>query len=189
MIKVNLLRDQTARARRTVAAVKPEVSRTGLLLLAIFGVLVLGMGSYWYYLDSQITTLTDRRDKLRVENERLKGLKKEIEKFEKLKKLRQGRIDIIEKLKDSQTGPVMLLNHVIQSIPRDSSLWLTLLEQKGERIQIAGFSLRSESIPDFMTNLAHSGLFTSVDLELLEEEKEAARFSLVCMTKRKAAAE
>ncbi len=146
MIKVNLLRDQTVRQRKAVAAVKPEVSRTGLLVLAVFGLLMLGLGSYWYYLSDQITKLTEKREKLKIENERLKGLKLEIDKFEKLKKVRQARIDVIEKLKESQTGPVLLLNRA-------------------------------------------SGHFSSVDLELLEEEKDAARFSLICMSKRKPGAE
>jgi len=185
MIKVNLLRDQTVRKQKAVAAVKPEVSRTGLLVLAVFGLLMLGLGSYWYYLSGQITNLTERREKLKIENERLKGLKLEIDKFEKLKKVRQARIDVIEKLKESQTGPVLLLNRVIQSIPRDSGLWLSLLDQKGDRVQIAGYALRGELIPDFMTSLGASGHFSSVDLELLEEEKDSARFSLICMNKQR----
>ena len=189
MIKVNLLRDQTARARKPALAVEPEVSRTGLLLVALFGVLALGIGASWYYLNGQITVLKDRQTKLRAESERLRGLKKEMEAFEKLKKLRQSKIDVIEKLKESQTGPVLLLNHVIQSIPRDSALWLTVLEQKGDRISVGGYALRGEAIPSFMTNLSVTGFFSSVDLELLEEEKDAARFSLVCMSKRKVAAE
>jgi Tfp pilus assembly protein PilN len=75
----------------------------------------------------------------------------------------------------------MLLNHVIQSIPPNSSIWLTLLDQKGDNIHITGYTLRSESIPDFMSNLAATNFFKSVDLELMEDTKEAAKFSLVCM--------
>jgi Tfp pilus assembly protein PilN len=187
MIKVNLLRDQTAHVRKPAVAVKPEVSRTGLIVLAIMGVTLVSLGSYWYYLDGEIKKFTEQRNTLRAENERLQALKKEVEKFEKLKKLRQMRIETIEKLKDSQTGPVLLLNHVIQSVPRERSLWLTSVDQKGDHVQVVGYAFASETIPDFMTNLSRTGFFNSVDLELMEEEKDATRFSLTCNTKKKKA--
>lgn len=189
MIKVNLLRDHTVSSRKT--SVTPSVSRMGLVLLAIFLVLVGGLGAYWYSVSREIASLTQTRKRLREENNRLQSLKKEIDKYQQLKQLQQSRIEVIEKLKEFQTGPVNLLNHLIQSMPRDSSLWLTLLDQKGERIVIRGYALRNEAIADFMSNLAATGFFRSVDLELLEndKDKEASKFSLICMGPRKLPAE
>ncbi len=187
MIKVNLLRDQTARVRKTF--VKPTVSRIGLIFLAIFLLAGGTMGGWTYYVQQKITAGTERREKLRVEEARLKTLKKEIVKFEKLKKQRQSRIDVIEKLKDDQTGPVLLLNTVIQSIPRDGVLWLTSLSQKADRIKIVGFTQHTEVIPDLMSNLAASGIFKTVDLESIESQKEASKFSLLCTSIKKPQAE
>jgi Tfp pilus assembly protein PilN len=178
MIKVNLLKDQTAQVRKTFA--KPTVSRTGLVFLAIF-VLIAGATATWYfYIQRQVTEGTQKREKLRLEEARLQKLKKEIEKYEKLKQLRQSRIDVIEKLKENQTGPVLLLNSVIQSIPRDGVLWLTSLSQKSGQIKIVGFTQNTEVIPDFMSNLMASGIFQAVDLESNDSQKEASKFSLVC---------
>jgi Tfp pilus assembly protein PilN len=179
MIKVNLLREQTVHVHKT--EVKSSNAVTALALLALFIVAAGGVGGWWYYIARETRTLTESRDKLRIENARLQGLRKQISEYEKLKRLGQSRIDVIEKLKEYQTGPVLLLNHVIQSIPRDSSMWLTLLDQKGDRIHITGYTLRNEAIPDFMSNLSATGFFKSVDLELLEDTKEAARFSLICV--------
>jgi Tfp pilus assembly protein PilN len=143
-------------------------------------------GGGWYYLHSQIGNLTGSRDKLRVENTRLQELRKQIDEYEKMKRERQSRIDIIEQLKVNQTGPVLLLNHVIQSIPTNAALWLTSLDQKGDQIRISGFTLRGESIPDFMSNLSATGFFRTVDLELYEDQlKEAAKFTLLCVSERK----
>ncbi|HYK91522.1 MAG TPA: PilN domain-containing protein [Acidobacteriota bacterium] len=183
MIRVNLLRDQTVRVRKTAA--RPTVSRMGLVTVAIFLVFIGGMGSYWYSVSREIGALTQTRDRLRRENDRLQGLKKEIEKYQSLKLIAQGRIEVIEKLKEFQTGPVSLMNHLIQSIPRDSSLWLTLVDQKADRIAIRGYAFRNEAVADFMTNLAATGFFKSVDLEVLESDKEASKFSLICITPRK----
>lgn len=187
MIKVNLLRDQTVRMRKTL--VRPNVSRTGLIFAALFLLGAGTMAAWTYIVYRQIDASSAKREKLRVEEARLKQLKLEIEKFEKIKQQRQNRINVIEKLKSGQKGPVLLLNSVIQSIPREGLLWLTALDQKAERVKIVGFTQNTEVIPDFMTNLMHCGLFQSVDLELIEAQQEASKFSLVCMTGKKAEAE
>jgi len=181
MIKVNLLKDQAVRTRKKSIA-KPSASRVGLLMTAVLILVGLGLGTSWYYLHTQIVSLTGSRDQLRLESVRLQGLKKQIDQFEKMKTERQSRINVIEQLKANQTGPVLLLNHVIHSIPTSAALWLTGLEQKGDQIRITGFTVRGETIPDFMSNLAATGYFKSVDLELYEDQqKDSARFALVCV--------
>jgi Tfp pilus assembly protein PilN len=179
MIKVNLLREQSAHDRPK--EITYSNAGTALAFLAIFAVVAGAVGGWWYYVAKDIKALTASRDKLRIEDTRLQGLKKQISEFENLKSQGQSRIDVIEKLKEYQTGPVLLLNHVIQSIPPNSSIWLTLLDQKGDKVHITGYTLRNESIPDFMSNLAATNFFKSVDLELLEDTKDAAKFSLVCV--------
>jgi Tfp pilus assembly protein PilN len=180
MIKVNLLRDQTAQPRKTIA--RPSASPVGLLMLAMLVLVGAGLGTAWYCLHNQMVILTSSRDRLRLESARLQGLKKQIDQFEKMKAERQSRIKVIEQLKANQTGPVLLLNHVIHSIPTSAALWLTGLEQKGDQVRITGFTARGETIPDFMSNLNATGFFKSVDLELYEDQqKDAARFALVCV--------
>jgi len=187
MIKVNLLRDQTVRARKQF--VTPSVSRTGLIFVAI-AVLAAGlMGAWTFYMHRQVQAGQEKEARLRIEVARLQELKKEIQKYEKLKQLRQNRIDVIEKLKSDQKGPVLLLNNVIQSIPRDGLLWLTSLTQNAESVKIVGFTQHQDTIPDFMTNLMTCGMFQSVDLENMESEKDASKFSLICITGKKTVAE
>ena len=187
MIRINLLRDQTLRVRKAV--IRPTVSRMGLVLAVIFTLVVVALGSWFYSVDRDIKVLAAKRDGLRIENDRLMSMKRELAEFEKLKRLRESRIEVIEKLKESQSDPVVLLNLVIRSIPRQPSLWLTTLEQQADRVQIVGFAERSEVIPDFMNNLTRSGFFKSVDLESIDEEADAAKFSLVCIHDRPARTE
>lgn len=187
MIKVNLLTDQTS--KRTKRMVTPEVSRGGLAIVAGFIVLVALIGGAWYWVSSEITRLEKKQTDLKAEAARLAVLKLEIDKYEQDKRLLEGRIEIIEKLKENQSGPLLLINHLIQSMPSDGTLWLTLLDQKGDRVQIKGLSVRSEAVPDFMSSLGRTGYFKTVDLELLEDDRDTARFSLLCITTRKAVAE
>jgi Tfp pilus assembly protein PilN len=180
MIKVNLLKDPTARMHK--AFVKPTVSRAGLAFVAIIVLVAGGMGAWYYILNTQAKNLTEKRNKLRIEEARLTELKKELTKFEEISRQRQNRIDVIEKLKQQQTGPVLLLNHVLHSIPRNRLLWLTSLTQKDNNVKVVGYAQQIEAIPDFMTNLAETGFFISVDLEGIESQKDASRFSLLCMS-------
>jgi Tfp pilus assembly protein PilN len=78
---------------------------------------------------------------------------------------------------------------VIQSIPGDGVLWLTSLTQKAERIKIVGYTQRTDLIPDFMSNLTASGTFANVDLESIDSQKEASKFSLICTSLTKSQAE
>jgi Tfp pilus assembly protein PilN len=187
MIKVNLLKDQTARVRKTF--VKPTVSRIGLIFLAIFLLAAGAMGTWTFYIHQQVNAGIAKRNKLRIEEARLQALKKEIQKFEKLKQQRLSRIEVIEKLKEEQTGPVLLLNTVLHSIPKDGVLWLTSLTQKDNRITIVGYTQHTEVIPDLMSNLSSSGYFQNVDLELIERQKDASKFSLLCTSIKKSQAE
>jgi type IV pilus assembly protein PilN len=188
MIKVNLLRDHTVPTRHST--VTPTTSPTGWLMLAVLALVLAGVWGTWFYLDKQIGELTASKDRLTAENTRLQGLKKQADQYEKMKRERQSRIDIIKQLKANQSGPVMLMNHVIRCIPVGSVLWLTNLDQKGDQVRITGFTARGETIPDFMSNLSSTGFFKSVDLELYEDQqKGAAKFTLVCIGAPKTATE
>ncbi len=185
MIKVNLLRDQSAKKLPHKKGAFPKFSRVAFLMTATLIVILAGMGAWWYSVAREITQLQVTRDRLRIEFARLQVLKQQIAEFEKLKKLQESRIQVIEQLKDAQTGPVLLLNHVIQCIPMGSGIWLTALDQKGDRIIIVGYTRRAEYLPDFMTNLSATRFFKSVDLETIQDDKDASKFSLICVAARK----
>jgi Tfp pilus assembly protein PilN len=188
MIKVNLLRDHTVATRHI--AVTPTASPLGWMMLGVLAVVLAGLWGTWSYLHRQVVELSATRDRLGVENNRLQGLRKQIDRFEAMKREHQSRIDILRQLKGNQTGPVLLLNHVIHSIPAGAVLWLTSLDQQGDKVRITGFTARGETIPDFMSNLSGSDLFKTVDLELYEDQqKDAAKFTLVCVSARKAPTE
>jgi Tfp pilus assembly protein PilN len=180
MIKVNLLRDPTARAHRTF--VKPTASRTGLALISFIILVAIGMGAWYFYVNAQKKNLKEIRTDLRLREAEMQEYKGKIARLEEHTRERKRRIDIIERLKENQTGPVLLLNHVLHSIPRNRLLWLTSLVQRENQVQVIGYAQQIEAIPDFMTNLKKTGFFQSVDLETIVRETDASRFSLLCMS-------
>jgi Tfp pilus assembly protein PilN len=178
MIKVNLLKDQTADVHMTFAS--PTMSLMGPIYGAILLLAMGAMGTWSYYIHQQLTDAVEKRTSLRTGEARLHGVKKEIEKYQKMRQLLKNRIDVIKQLKESQAGPVLLLNTVLQSIPPNANLWLTSLTQKSNDIKIVGFAQQTEVIPDLMNNLLDSGIFDAVDLEEIESREGASKFSLLC---------
>jgi type IV pilus assembly protein PilN len=187
MIKVNLLRDHTAHAHKAFA--KPTVSRMGLILLVVF---LLAAGTLWYWtsdVNQQIADRTERRAQLRKDNEELKRLNAEIDKYTKLISQLNERTRAIDEIQHERSGPVLLLNAVIRSIPPSADLWLTSLTQKSESIKITGSTLQADAIPDLMNNLTASGFFSSVELELIERNNDHLTFSLFCASANKSQSE
>jgi Tfp pilus assembly protein PilN len=187
MIKVNLLRDHTVRARKTFAT--PKVTPIGLIFLAIFVLAAIAIGTWTVYINQQIAKDTKNRNNLRIEDARLKAIEGENAKYSKTKHELERRIAVIEKLKEDQSGPVLLLNTVIRSIPPNADLWITSLTQKTESIKIVGYTPQAEKIPDLMNNLVASGIFAGVDLELIERNNDISKFSLLCTSTKKPQAE
>ena len=183
MIKINLLTDNAALVRKTHAA--PALSRMGLIYFAILLLAAGGMGTWSFHIHRQVTALFEKRASLRIREDHLSKLKKEIEEHQKAIQQHQNRIDAIEQLKESQTGPLILLNTVIRSIPQNANLWLTSLTQKSGNTRMEGFAQQTEVIPDLMSNLLDSGIFETVDLEEIESQKGISKFSLVCKSSRK----
>jgi Tfp pilus assembly protein PilN len=187
MIKVNLLKDQTVRVRKSFA--KPKVSQIGLVYFAIFLVVAGAMTAWYLNLNQQISTQSAKQVNLRKAEASFQKLKLEVDKYEKLKQTRQNRIDLIEKLKENQSGPVLLLNTIIQGIPQNGNFWLTNMEQKAGNIHIIGMTRSPKGIPDLLRNLASSGIFSSVELEVIERQDDASKFSINCTSTKKPKAE
>jgi Tfp pilus assembly protein PilN len=188
MIKVNLLKDLTSHAHKKSSSAgmgmaMPAVSQFGIIWIVVAVIVASALAFYWFGLNKKIEAAQENQVRLNQEAERLKGLSLELAEFEKLNSQLEQRIATIEKLKESRKGPVSLLNAVIQSIPLGGNLWLTLMEQKEGVIKVLGETRTPEVLPSLMNNLTGSGLFASVDIEVIERTDDISKFSIVCAGK------
>lgn len=186
MIKVNLLREHAMEVPRS--AMRPKVNRLGILLLVLFLVIAVGLIWSWWHLDQTRAVKLKELEMQRLEIARLEQIKKSADEYEKQKRALQNRINVIEQLRQNQTGPVELLNAVIACIPASPIVWLELMTQKGSAVHLEGYSITVEAISDFIAALNRSGYFRSVDLEYFTEEQRAVKFSLNCVVAQKKAA-
>ena len=88
----------------------------------------MGVGGWYWNVTSTRASLQVTVDQLQQESERLQEITLQVQAFEDRKRSLEERIDIIERLKSNQKGPVELMNVVIGSVPNNPpGLWLTSL--------------------------------------------------------------
>lgn len=162
MIRTNLLGRPRPRVKRRVAI-------TGALLIALIlipislGLLLLA--GDWVFTNRRIAVLQSEIDAKKAEKARLALVEQEVERFKQRKKDVEANIEIIRSLKESQSGPVRLLEAVHETVSMTETLWLTSIEEKGGTLEFKGLAGSVEAVANFMTNLSQSGFFQSVEIK------------------------
>ena len=119
----------------------------GLLVVAA----VCGIGFWYWSLSRQSTQLDAEIANRQREAARLDTVLAEVKVFEDRKTTLQQRVSLIERLRQGQTVPVQLLDHVSRSLP--DMLWLTDLKQEGPFLTIEGRTTTLIGLSDFVGNL------------------------------------
>jgi type IV pilus assembly protein PilN len=149
MIRINLLGGDRQKAK---SAIRFDV---GQQLTALCGLIVVaavaGIGFWYWSLGQQAAQLDAQIAAKKAESARLDTLLAEVKVFEDRKATLQQRVNLIERLRQGQTVPVQLLDHVSRSLP--DMLWLTDLKQDGPFLTIEGRTTTLIGLSDFVGNL------------------------------------
>jgi type IV pilus assembly protein PilN len=184
MIKVNLLKDHSAPVEEKQSIITtPQISGIGYVYIAAIIVAAAVLGYWWIASGNAIKEARVENQSLEIDLKEMETLRRQFVELERKKQEIQGRINIIEKLLESQKGPVKLMNAVIQAVPQNRDIWLTSLEQTNSDVKVKGETRNPESLPDFMDALAKSGVFASIDIEQIERRDEISNFSILCASK------
>lgn len=159
MIKINLLPTKKTKKTFTIrVGIKPNVT---LFIITILFIL-LSEGFVWYWLKSTISSLIAEKQSLEVRLKEVKEKVKEVENFERDKKVFEEKIAIIQNLKKNQKGPVHVLDEISQMLPE--RVWLVSLKETGKDISITGSGMTNDDIVKYVNNLKSSKLFRNVQL-------------------------
>ena len=184
MIKVNLLKDHSVTVEKSQPSITaPKIPWFGYVYVAAILIAVVLLGYIWNSSGNAIKEANAENQRLERDLKIMEDLRRQFVELERKKQERQGRIDIIERLLLSQSGPVKLLNAIIQSIPPNRDIWLTSLEQTSTGVKVKGETRVPDILPDFMENLKKSGVFNGVDVEQIERRDEIYNFSILCAGK------
>ena len=94
-----------------------------------------------------------RTAKAEVAKLQLEKAKKE--ELERKRKSFQDQVNLIERLKAEQGGPVRMLDEIQKALP--DFVWLTKMDQAGATLKITGEASNNNAIADFLSNLQRAG--------------------------------
>lgn len=180
MIKINLL----AEARTEKAARKPAITLgigniNNYIVLALLFAALGYVGITYWRLSSTLSRLETEVRQATQEYERLKPIIAEVEQFKKKNADLKRKIEIIEKLKADQYGPVRIMDEVSKALPE--LLWLTNMDLKGTTLTIRGQAFNENAVANFIANLAASPFFQEPSLQIMQQDRaNLFSFSLSC---------
>ncbi|HPC82677.1 MAG TPA: PilN domain-containing protein [Thermoanaerobaculaceae bacterium] len=183
MIKVNLLVEARAeKATRQPLISIGSLSGANVNNYIILGLLLVGLavvGYRYYQLDSKRKEIRAEIAVNQKEFERLKPIIDEVEEFKKKNAELKRKIEVIEKLKQDQQGPVRIMDEVSKALP--DLLWLDSLNLSGNTITIRGQALNENAVANFISNLGSSPFFQEPALNIMRQDaKGVFTFDLAC---------
>ena len=190
MIRINLLgqpRPKNKRAAASAAAVM-EMGEVGSPKLKVVLVLVL-CGAlnwmYWYRLDKEKQSIAAKMQVAQRRNAELADVKARYLERQKQAEMYKRRVDVIDKLRASQSGPVNLLNTIGDTINGTEAVWLNTMKDQGGSVDIEGMALSADAVALLILNLQKTGYFRNIEIkETFQDdtfkEMQAFQFILTC---------
>ncbi|MDP9192436.1 MAG: PilN domain-containing protein [Acidobacteriota bacterium] len=167
MIKINLVREGRA-VRGTAAAPQPAAMAAGtggaggiqINNIIVLGCVILGLlaaAGYWFWQKRELKSRQEIVAERTIEAQKLESIIQEVERYQKRKDSLQQRIDLINKLKQNQKGPVRILDQVSRDLP--DLVWIDSMDINAGRIALSGRGLNPNAIALFIENVKNDPYF------------------------------
>jgi type IV pilus assembly protein PilN len=150
-------------------AIRSRVRRSTFACCLIFGLTALGIAAWYWSLGRAADKAASEIAAAQAEIARLQPVLAEVARAEERRAQLQQRVAIIEELRQGQSVPVKLLDHVSRSLP--DMLWLTALDQKADAVSIEGRAATLISLADFVANLGTNKV-VSKPIDIVNSEVE-----------------
>ncbi len=160
MIRVNLLPVRAAQKKEKIRA------QISVMILTIIAVLVI-CGALYATMSVKIGNQKEEIAQINTEINQLKKKIGEVGRYKKLKEELQAKLDVLEQLKQGQSGPVHLLDELSEVLPQ--RLWLTSFRESGGGISIAGVGINESAVAKFMQSLEASAYYQNIELQVTEQ--------------------
>lgn len=164
MIRINLLPVKAAQK-------KEKLHSQLIILVASIVIATAGCAAVYLSLMNKVAEAKEENDRRQVEIDQLKKQIGEVGRFKKMKEELQGKLDILAKLKEGQSGPVHLLDELSARMPE--KLWITAFKSAAGSVSISGFGMNEESVAQFLRDLESSPYYMNVELQVIEQATQA----------------
>ena len=162
MIRINLLAvDRIGGAGKKKSAAAPGVTTAQRVTIGAALILlstVVGIGWWYWSLQTQSRQLDEDIARAEVEAQQLRSVLAQVQKYETEKARLQQRVTLIEQLRRGQTGPVHILDEVSKALPERT--WLVSMGQRENDFTIEGRTTSLSVLSDFVASLESSPWFT-----------------------------
>jgi Tfp pilus assembly protein PilN len=180
VIKINLIREARPSARTDAAAARPVAGAAaapasardlGSLLLVIMLIAgLVGSGGYWFMKNRALKRKQAEVEASRAEAQKLEAIIAEVEQFQKRKDSLEKRIALINQLKQSQKGPVRVMDKISLLLP--DLVWLTQMSVDGTRVSLTGKALHPNSVANYIENIKKDSMFDEPTIDALNQGLE-----------------
>lgn len=162
MIRINLLESERAakgKAGGGGAAAAGAASASAVApYFPLIATTLLSLGVCGFLLWSINGKIAAKEEEIAAAKVTVASLEKEKARKEELERKRksvQDQVNLIERLKIEQAGPVRMLDEISKALP--DFVWLTTLTQSGPTLKISGESANNNAIADYLSNLQRAG--------------------------------
>jgi type IV pilus assembly protein PilN len=190
MIRINLLEAPKPKNKRSAMPSMPvmEVGDVGsprLKVLVVFGLAAAFNLYTWYHLDAQKKTIAQNMAQAEQKNRELADVKARYLARQREAENYKRRVDVIDQLRNNQTGPVNLLAMVGETVNNTEAVWLNNMKDQGTSVDIEGMALSSDAVANLISNLQKTGYFRNVEIkESIQDDSvkdmQAFTFTLTC---------
>jgi Tfp pilus assembly protein PilN len=192
MIKINLLENSKGKNKRGggggPSMPTMEMGDMGspklkiLVVLVVAGLFNLG---YWYRLDHQAKAIAAHMKVAEQKNRELADVKARFLERQTQADNYKRRVDVIDGLRQSQTGPVNLLAMLGETVNNTEAVWLNRMDDQGPNVSLEGTALSTDAVANLIANLQKTGFFRNVEIkETYQDEQikdmQAFQFTLTC---------
>jgi type IV pilus assembly protein PilN len=163
MIKINLLPTKKKPPKKVI-----DLQQQVILAVLVLVLIVMALGYYWKTQNDRIAMLERENAVAEKQIADQNNMLKEVNNVEEERKKVFEKIEIIEKLKKNQAGPVQLLDTVSTALPKGVNV--SSLSENNNSVNIEGEAFTNEDVVRFIDNLKASPLLQ--DVMLLETSQQ-----------------
>ncbi len=159
MIRINLLPEPRSKGVKKQWDVRIEAAGAAAVIVLVV------IACFWYAseLDAEIQAKQLTKQDKEKQIAALQLQVKQVEDFEKKKKLLEDKGRIIDELEKKRGGPVQTMDYISQSM-EPLKLWLIRLDLKEKQVDMEGKALGQDDIVEFINNLRRTEHFSDIRL-------------------------
>ena len=190
MIRINLLGSPKPKGKKGPAISMPsfEFGNLGGPIVQVAAVVLIAgaiNGGYWYQLDREKKSIEVQARLAEQKNRELADIKVKYLARQKQAEAYKRRVDVIDQLRASQTGPVSLLSMIADTVNGTEAVWLNSMQDLGPNVAIDGTALSSDAVANLISNLQKTGFFKNIEIkESFQDDAikdmQAFQFTLTC---------